>query len=115
MKILIVDDSSFICKTVARIVAKEHPDWDYTIAHCADDAIALLEAEPFDIFTVDYNMPEKDGTHVIIAAKKRYPNAKIALLTANKQSAIQERAAELGIIFIPKPDFTQPLIEFLAE
>lgn len=115
MKILIVDDSSFICKTVARIVAKEHPDWEYKMAHCADDAIALLEAEPFDYFTVDFNMPEKDGTHVIKAAKLKYPDAKIALLTANKQQAIVEKAAALGITFIPKPDFTAELTAFLGE
>lgn len=101
--------------TVARIVEKEHPDWEYKIANCADDAIALLENEPFDYFTVDFNMPEKDGTHVIKAAKLKYPDAKIALLTANKQQAIVDKAAALGIHFIPKPDFTADLIKFIGE
>ncbi len=112
MRVLIVDDSHFITKTIRRILNNEHPDWEADIVHNAADALVKIETNVYDYFTIDYNMPGENGTVVVNAAQEKYPESKVALLTANQQKAMVKRAEDLGVTFIPKPDFTEALIAF---
>jgi|GEM_PF-4882391 len=115
MHVLIVDDSHFMTKTIARILFLEHPDWTCQVAHDAEQALKFMETHRYDYVTVDYNMPGDNGSVVILAAKGKYSESKVALLTANKQKSMLERAKDLGVVFIPKPDFKDALIEFFKQ
>jgi CheY-like chemotaxis protein len=48
-------------------------------------------------------MPGMNGIDLAAVIKARFPAARIALLTANVQSALRRRAAEAGLDFIDKP------------
>jgi DNA-binding response OmpR family regulator len=114
MKVLIVDDSHFITKTIERILLSEHPNWQTDVVHSTEEALKQIENKAYDYVTVDYNMPGENGSVVVSEVQAKYPTAKVALLTANKQKAMVNRAAEMGVTFIPKPDFTEALKAFFT-
>ncbi len=113
MKILIVDDSTFIQKQIRKIVLAKYPDSEIVLAGNTNAARETFADNEFDFITIDYNMPGENGGVLLGDAIMRYPHAKIALLTANKQAAIREKVEKTGASFIPKPDFRDDLIQFL--
>ena len=44
-----------------------------------------------------------DGITLCIELRERFPNARIALLTANIQDSVKARADDIGVTFIQKP------------
>ncbi|MBQ4810192.1 hypothetical protein A7985_06925 [Pseudoalteromonas luteoviolacea] len=114
MKALVVDDSLVARAQIKKVLKEEYPDIVIDEAKCAADAIALLAKANYDIFTIDFNMPGGTGDEVIVEAKAKCPNAKIALLTANKQLPMKDKCQEWGVKLLEKPHFKNALIDFLT-
>ncbi len=68
-----------------------------------DDAINKSATEAVTWMTIDYNMPGMDGITLATTLRERFPNATIALVTANIQDSIRRQADEIGMQFIQKP------------
>ena len=101
--ILIVDDSRVSRMMIKSIVVDQHPDWTITEAADGQQAIDTAKGKQFDYFSVDINMPIKDGFDVIEALKPDFPNSRFVLMTAYIQKATQERSESLGALLINKP------------
>lgn len=114
MKVLIVDDSAVVRAVVKKLVTSVFPDADVTQAKDGDEAINMIAAKDFDIYTIDFNMPGANGEEVAAAAKNKTPDAKICLLTANKQQAIRDKAEGIGVKFLVKPDFKDELLDYIS-
>lgn len=115
MRCLIADDSMAMRALISSIVKQCKPGCEVVQAANGDEALAHIEAAGFDYYTLDYTMPGVDGGEVAARIRERDAEAKIALVTANRQAAIQERAEALGVLLIPKPDIIQPLVAFFAH
>lgn len=105
MKLLIVDDSTVIRRTVERVLGEQASE----IRGAADGVEALRQFETFepDLVTMDLTMPNLDGLGCIRQMLERNPDARILVITAlaDKPTAIE--AVELGAVgFIVKP-FTE--------
>jgi two-component system chemotaxis response regulator CheY len=105
MKLLIVDDSTVIRRTVERALADQASE-----IRLAGDGVEALkvfaEFDP-DLVTMDLTMPNLDGLGCIRAMLERRPKARILVITAlaDKPTAIE--AVEIGALgFIVKP-FTE--------
>ena len=112
--VLIVDDSAMSRMVLSKIIADLHPDWKVEAAEHADAALALVANQSFDIFTIDFNMPGLNGLELAALLKPLFPYAKMALLTANVQAAIKEKAQALDIQFIPKPITADNISAFIG-
>lgn len=113
MKMLVVDDSTFIRKSICKIVSTAKPDWEVDAAGDGTEALSMIESQHYDLVTVDYNMPGIDGGTVILNIKEKSPKTKVALLTANRQQTTQSKADDMGVTFIAKPNFKDALLEFI--
>jgi len=102
-KILIVDDSRLSRMMIKGFTLAAKPDWGIIEAEDGNDALAKSEGQEITWMTVDYNMPGMDGLTLCIELRERFPNARIALLTANIQDSVKERADKIGVAFIQKP------------
>ncbi len=104
-KALIVDDSTVTRLMIRKIITDNGGSWDIHEASSADQAVSLLPNLPsLDVVTLDQNMPgEISGLDLAASLQEKYPAAKIALITANIQNAIKDKASALGIQFIEKP------------
>jgi len=113
-KVLIVDDSKLARMAVARVLKALHPDWLTIDAGDATQALALVGQESPDFVLVDYNMPGKDGLTLASELRERNPEIGVAVISANHQLEVIERARATGATFIRKPLTEPALAEFLS-
>ena len=114
-KVLIVDDSKLARMAAAKVLADCHPDWSSVEAGSADLAMSAVSRDSPDIALVDFNMPGGDGLHLAAELRKLKPAMPIALISANHQQQIVNRARELGAAFLPKPLSQKSLQTFLES
>ncbi|OWQ90372.1 hypothetical protein CDN99_13520 [Roseateles aquatilis] len=101
--VLIVDDSRMSRMILQSFLSQLIPDLQLHQAGNGDEAVALAALHRFDVVSMDLNMPGRDGIETALAIRAVQPDVPIALLTANVQAAVQERAAASGLHFLPKP------------
>ena len=100
---LIIDDSRMSRMMIQKFIADAHPDWTFEEAPNGQEALIKADQHVFQIITVDFNMPGMDGIELAKILRPKFPEAKIALLTANIQESIRKKASEINVDFIPKP------------
>ena len=101
--VLVVDDSKVSRIMSIGLLRTLLPGVVIHEAANADDAQAVLAAEPVQWLLLDHNMPGITGLDLAQTLTQSHPALRIALLTANIQDATQQRAAELGVTFFRKP------------
>ena len=100
--ILIVDDSITARKWTQSILSELKPDWKTIEAKSGDDALSVIQGESIDAMLLDLNMPGMDGFALSVKLRVLFPEADMAVLTANIQERSRKRAAELGLEFIAR-------------
>jgi CheY-like chemotaxis protein len=112
-KVLIVDDSKLARMSVAKVLKALHPDWAMVEAGDATEALASVDRESPDFVLLDFNMPGQDG--LALAAQLRLSNAgiRVAVISANHQVEVIDRARASGAAFIRKPLTETALADFL--
>ena len=112
-KVLIVDDSKLARMAVIRLLASLHPDWSTEEAANADQALASFHGNPPDFVLLDFNMPGKDGLVLASELRALKPEARVAVISANHQREVVNRAQAAGAMFLPKPLTEKGLSDFL--
>jgi CheY-like chemotaxis protein len=86
IKILIVDDEQFVRDLLEKVLKRR--GHEVTAASDADQALAALESQTFDLLLTDVVMPGMDGFDLLRRVKSAYPDIKVIVLTgyARKQS-----------------------------
>jgi len=81
LKILVVDDEQLLCETVTWMLAEE--GHRIVALHAAEDALARLQVEQFDVVLTDLRLPGMDGETLIRTMAERWPElATRAILTS---------------------------------
>jgi CheY-like chemotaxis protein len=71
-------------------------------------AIAMLEAEEFQLLICDLKMPKMDGLQVLAIVRRKYPHLRTVALTAEVDEQFRSRAYALGVdLFWHKPGTEQ--------
>jgi CheY-like chemotaxis protein len=110
---LIVDDSKLARMSVQKVLKALHPDWLTVEASDAKHALASVEQETPDYALLDFNMPGKDGLTLAAELRELHPNIGVAVISANHQVEVIDRARASGAVFIRKPLTEHALAEFL--
>lgn len=113
-KLLIVDDSRLARMAIIRVLDTLHPDWSRVEAASADEALRLIEEQAPDIALLDYNMPGRDGLALAEAIRQLDPTVTVAVISANRQVEVINRAEAAGATFLAKPLTATAFAEFLA-
>ena len=88
--------------------------WNVLEASNGHDALSAVEGKSVDIALLDLNMPGGiNGLALARSLKDLFSNIQIALVTANIQSAVREKASALGVEFIAKPITEDKIVDFL--
>jgi len=114
-KVLIVDDSKLARMAVGKALGNLRPDWERLEATNADEALALVKQQPVDVALLDFNMPGRDGLSLAAELRGIRPSIPVAVISANVQIEVANRAAEVGAVFLAKPLTEQVLAAFLAQ
>ena len=106
LRVLIVDDSSFSRSVLSNLIRAGVGD-SCEISEAANGSEALEKVKgapvPFDLVTLDLQMPGQDGLTIAGALREQGCPSKLVLITANVQANVRARAEGLALDFIPKP------------
>ncbi|MFA5861195.1 MAG: response regulator [Candidatus Thermoplasmatota archaeon] len=116
-RILVVDDEDQIRRLVT-LLLRRLKGCEAVVQQAADanEALALLEYEEFDLIVSDHNMPGKTGIDLLEHAQKQHPQTARMLITALTQLDIGVDAINRGRVdaFLRKP-FDNEVFLTLAE
>ena len=78
--VLVVDDEQENLDSLERIFSRE--GWRVLLAGSAEEALALLRAEPVDVVLTDLMMPGMSGQELLRGVRAVSPEAEVVLMTA---------------------------------
>lgn len=114
-KVLVIDDSPFIFKAVKRSL---EPLGYEVVANAPNgsEGLELYDKYNPDIVTLDVTMPVMSGLETAEALFKKYPNAKIIMLSAMGDKDLLDQARALGVkSFLSKPFDQETLVNAINE
>ncbi|MGB8540110.1 MAG: chemotaxis response regulator protein-glutamate methylesterase [Candidatus Acidiferrales bacterium] len=105
IRVLIVDDSAFMCKVLQEIINSDPQLEVAGYARDGRDAVTLAESLRPDVITMDINMPHVDGLQATEMIMSQHPRPIVIVSSESREGASGTlRALELGAIdFVPKP------------
>jgi DNA-binding NarL/FixJ family response regulator len=103
LHILLLDDSKVARMQARRVIADALPDVLVTDTDDFTRFFELVDGIAFDLVLIDHNMPDENGLSVAARLQGRHPELRMALLTANIQEAVVQRAQAMGLQFLSKP------------
>ncbi|MCL2021300.1 MAG: chemotaxis response regulator protein-glutamate methylesterase [Betaproteobacteria bacterium] len=105
IKILIVDDSAFMCRQLSRILSVFPYLEVVGMARCADEAQEMLKTLKPDVLTLDVQMPGMSGLEFLERQMRRRPIPVVMVSSYTQEgSETTLKALELGAVdFIDKP------------
>ena len=110
-RILVIDDSKFICKQIKLIL--EPRDYEVFTANNGADGLAMLDELHFDLLVLDIMLPDIDGLEVLkkIRANPQLINLPIVVLSGiAKPSTIRAVLKGGGNDFLHKPFIIEEFI-----
>lgn len=109
-KVLIIDDDINVCKSIARVLQREHIDT--IIAHDGFQAGALLHEHKPQIMTLDLNMPGMNGLDVLRFTRENaeFKHMKIIIISGTAVENMQQVLIDGADAIIQKPYSNQTLI-----
>ncbi len=100
--VLLVDDEERILSALRRTLRRE--GWTLLTAESAEEALAVLEAQPVDLVLSDHKMPGASGLELFERAGRLCPGAALVMLTGWPETIPQARLDKLGVFaLLAKP------------
>ena len=120
LRVMVVDDEQSALEYASMLLRKLGVRFDTAISgHVAlDKARQALDAgEPYDLFLVDWLMPDMDGAATVRALRQLVGDKpSVVVITGFDQSAIEAEARDVAISrMLTKPLFQSTLVDLLGE
>lgn len=111
-RVLVVDDSPGICRTMTMILGRK----GFSV-ECAPDGPSALEkmkGRPFDVVLLDIRLPGMDGVEVNRRIRTQHPGAKVAMMTAYAvEGKIREALADGAEKIFYKPLDIDAVLDYI--
>ena len=112
-RVLVVDDKENILKLFARLLGDTY---EVTCAEDGARALALVEAQEFDVVVSDVRMPGADGFEVLRAVKSRHPDTEVVMMTGYATVPDAVEAMRAGAFdYLQKPFLPDAPVELVAR
>lgn len=113
--VLLVDDNRVARMMLRLVIAELRPDWTIAEAQSGEEALAWAKGKAVDVLLIDMGLPGMNGLEVAARFRASHPDAALAMVTANIQKPVREKAAALGAAFIEKPLRPETLLAFFGS
>jgi DNA-binding NtrC family response regulator len=108
LNVLVVDDDMAVCRILHRMLSDE--EYQVQLSQTCADALAAVEQKPFDVYVMDYKLPDGTGLDVAERIRAKGSEAPIILISGYDPSAVALRAEKLGIADIIEKPFSRATI-----
>jgi DNA-binding NtrC family response regulator len=113
-QVLVVDDDDAVCRIVDRMLSGE--EFEVRAANSVAAALKIIEQESFDVYVLDYKLPDGSGLDVAGRIREKRASAPIILMSGYDPSAVALRAGQLNITeFLQKPFSREILCEAVKK
>ena len=100
-RILVVDDDETIRDTLYDLLSEEH---DCQTAESAEEALARLEVDDYDVVLTDISMPGLSGLELLGQVRQRYPNTPVIIISGIADQEHAQGLIRLGAFeYLLKP------------
>src|SRR3984893_15953438 len=106
--VLVVDDDVAVCRILHRMLSDEQ--YQVQISHSVADAVAAIEHKFFDVYVLDYKLPDGTGLDVAERIRSKGSQAPIILISGYDPTAVALRAEKLRIFDIIEKPFSRATI-----
>ena len=104
-RILYVDDDADSLEVMQLWLTHDDERYSVTAVSCAKEALTMIDKETFDLFILDFRMPEVDGADLCSMIKKVFPRTPVLIYSANARAADRSIGFEAGADeFLVKPN-----------
>ncbi len=104
MRVLVVDDSTSTRAIIHRVLERSIFRLDIEEAKSGDRAVALYEAQRFDLVFLDCNMPDVDGWETLQRLRRHDASTRVIMMSAERGKSLDHDALERGAAaFLYKP------------
>lgn len=102
IRVLLVDDEDGFISALSKRLTRR--GMSVSTASGGEEAMALLETDPFDVMVLDVKMPRMGGMQVLSMVKGRHPGVEVILLTGHADMNCALDALSAGAFdFLIKP------------
>jgi len=114
MKILLIDDDEWIRDSLR--IFFEGEGCQVVVLETAEEGLAELQDQAYDLIIVDYKLPGLDGLEFLKRTRDDHSDVMKILITAYRNDSIVSEARKLKIQgFIEKPFTSESLMDSLAH
>jgi len=111
LRILYVDDDPDSLEVMQIWLRHDDDRYAVTAVPAASDALKMIEKERFDLFILDYRMPEVDGADLCYMIKKSQPHTPVMIYSANAREDERAEGLRAGADeFLIKPNDFDKLV-----
>lgn len=97
-KILLLDDDEDFLDLYQEMLSRHLPSLpEVKTATSGSRALSMLDAEGFNLLSVDLNMPKMDGLQVLSIARRKFPQLRLVVLTGIRDEQFRTRAYAMGV------------------
>jgi two-component system response regulator HydG len=108
LNVLVVDDDMAVCRILQRMLTDDH--YQVQISQSVADAQRAIEQKPFDVYVMDYKLPDGTGLDLAERIRTKGSEAPIILISGYDPSAVAVRAEKLRISDIIEKPFARATI-----
>ena len=102
VNVLVVDDEIEVCKILHRMLSMDQ--YQVQTSHSVADALRCIEDKLFDVYVVDYKLPDGCGLDIAERIRSKGSAAPIILISCDNTSSVASRAEKFRIFdFLQKP------------
>jgi two-component system response regulator HydG len=114
LKILIIDDDTYICKLMKNFLVKH--GYQAETAITGSDAIKKINNGDYQLILSDYRLPDLDGFEILNAARNVEPAPPVIIMTAYEDLGVAVRIIKAGAYdYITKPLIPDEVLEIVKE
>ena len=106
--VLVVDDDVAVCRILNRMLSDEQ--YQVQISQSVADALEAIEQKLFDVYVLDYKLPDGTGLDIADRIRSKGSKAPIILISGYDPSAVALRVEELHIFDIVEKPFSRAMI-----
>ena len=103
VRVIFVDDDPNVLDSLRNLLRRRQRDWDMEFVGSGAEALAMLDARPFDAIVTDMQMPEMDGAELLELVKRQHPRAARIVLSGHAGRSAVLRSLSLAHRFLSKP------------
>src|SRR3984885_12045980 len=108
VNVLVVDDDMAVCRILQRMLADER--YQVQVCQSVANALSAIEQKLFDVYVMDYKLPDGTGLDVAERIRAKKSAAPIILISGYDPSAVALRAEKLHISDIIEKPFARATI-----